>query len=77
MWNGKIRCLTKFPIDIIHKSLEDKNKYINSVLDKYIDQYLYQRNPQVEVGDDFVKNYGHAAFILQFYYFNLKMVSEI
>ena len=63
--------LNKFPSNIVNQTVEDKKRYFYSVFEKFIDEYLLQKNVTAN-GEDYVSNYAMCYIFLTILILQLK-----
>lgn len=64
--------LNKFPSNIAHQTEEDKKRYFDSVFEKFIDEYLLQKNVSANGEEDYVSNYAMCYIFLTILILQLK-----
>ena len=64
--------LNKFPSNIVNQTVEDKKRYFDSVFQKFIDEYLLQKNVTANGEEDYVSNYAMCYIFLTILILQLK-----
>ena len=59
-----------FPTNLMHGSQVEKQTYLDSVMEKFVDEFILQKFP--EATDDYIKNYGLCSMFLTLLLLQLK-----